>query len=100
MRGDKGMFAYVQCNQSDVWAPPVQFSPGKPRRMTIDYPVRAKRIVMRLEGIVVLDFPAEFYPTARDQITIGKMLAGRFGLRDLSGKIEVAKGGLKVVMRK
>jgi hypothetical protein len=98
VKGGYAMLAYVQCNISDAWAPWVPLLPGRPQRLTVDYRAAEKRIVARLDGKTVLDFPAKFYPTARDQVTVGKMLAGRFGLRDFSGRIEVKE--LQVTMRK
>jgi hypothetical protein len=88
----------VECNISDAWSPWTPLLPGKPQRLAVDYSAAEKRMVVRLEERVVAEFPAKFYPTARDQVTIGKMLAGRFGLRDFSGKIEVRE--LRVTMRK
>jgi hypothetical protein len=57
----------------------------------MDYSAAAKRVTARLDGAVVIDYPATFYPSARDAVTVGTMKVGRFGLRDFSGKLETRK---------
>jgi hypothetical protein len=52
-----------------------------------------------LDGRPILDFPTTFFPTSRDRVTLGRMRVGRFGLRDFSGRMDVAPNGLAVVAR-
>jgi hypothetical protein len=92
--GGKAMFASVHAGVSDSWAPAVALAPGTPRRLTVDYAAASKRLRVGLDGQTVLDFPAVLYPTSRDRITPGKLLAGRFDVRDFSGKIAIPAGGL------
>jgi hypothetical protein len=97
--GNKAMLAYVHYAVSDSWSPWIPIVPGTPQRLVVDYSRSAKSLVVQLDGKAVLDSPATFYPTARDQVTIGNIRVGRFGLRDFSGKLDVMPNGLRVVPR-
>jgi hypothetical protein len=88
VKGDKAMFVWVHCGNGDFWAPWVQLKPGTPQRLTVDYSAKAKRVTVKLDDAVVLDFPGTFYPSARDAVTTGTIKVGRFNLRDFSGKLE------------
>jgi hypothetical protein len=98
--GGKAMFAVVHAGVSDTWAPAVALLPGRPRHLTVDYSAAMKRLTARLDGDVALDFPAVFYPTSRDRVTLGKMPAARFDLRAFSGKIEVPVNGIFAAPRR
>jgi hypothetical protein len=94
--GGKATLAFVHCGNGDTWSPWISISPGRPYRLTVDYSAAAGRLLVRLDGNAVLDIPAKFYPTSRDRVTIGRMLVGRFGVRDFAGRIDVPPGGLQL----
>jgi hypothetical protein len=96
---DAIIFSYVYSAVSYVASPPIPVRLGVPQRLRVDYSVASRRIVVRLDDRTVLDFRTEFWPTSRDRVMIGRMRAGRFWLRDFSGQIKVAPGGLQVDLR-
>ncbi|HEY1495356.1 MAG TPA: hypothetical protein VGF49_12480 [Candidatus Solibacter sp.] len=93
--GGKATLALVHCGVSDTWSPWITISPGRPYHLTVDYSAAAGRMLVRLDGVAVMDVPAKFYPTSRDRVTIGRMQVGRFEVRDFSGKIDVPSNGLQ-----
>jgi hypothetical protein len=92
--GGKATLAFVHCGVSDTWAPWISITPGRPYHLEVEYSAAVGNIKVRLDGVAVLDVPTKFHPTSRDRVTIGRMEAGRFEVRDFSGKIEVPLNGL------
>jgi hypothetical protein len=97
-RAGNAIFGYVHSGVSAAWTPEIPISPGTPHRLVVDYSAAAERVLVRLDGKAVLDYPATFFPTSRDRVTLGRLRVGRFDLRDFSGRIDVAPGGLTVVL--
>jgi hypothetical protein len=97
--GDIVMFVYVKSGVSYTYSPYIRISPGTPQRLTVDYSAAAKRLVVRLDDKAALDLPTTFFPTSRDRVTLGRIRVGRFGVRDFSGRMDVAPTGLVFVGR-
>jgi hypothetical protein len=97
--GSTAIFSFVHAGVSDTQTSPIPVSPGTPHRLTADYSAAEKRLVMRLDDKVILDYPTTFHPTSRDRITVGSIRAGSFRVRDFSGKIQLAPNGLVFVPR-
>jgi len=95
----KAVFGYVHSGVSDTRTAEIPISPGTPHRLIVDYSAVAKRVLVHLDDKAILDFPTTFFPTSRDRVTLGRMRVGRFRLRDFSGRIDAAPGGLVVVSR-
>jgi len=97
--GGQAIFGYVHSGVCDTQTPEIPISPGTPHHLVVDYSAAVKRVVVRLDDKAVLDFPTTFFPTSRDRITLGRIRVGRFGLRDFSGRMDVAPNGLVFVGR-
>lgn len=95
----KAIFAFVHAGVSDTQTSPIPISPGTPHRLTMDYSAAVKRLVVRLDEKIILDYPTAMHPTARDEITMGRIRVGRFGVRNFSGKIDVPPNGILFVPR-
>jgi hypothetical protein len=97
--GGMAMFSYVHSGTFDTWSAWIPISPGTPHHLAVDYSAAAKKVSVRLDDKAILDSPTTFYPTSRDRVTLGRMRVGRFGLRDFSGRMDVAPNGLVVAAR-
>jgi len=97
--GGTAIFAFVHAGVSDTQTSPIPVAPGTPHHLTADYEAIEKRLIVRLDGKIVLDYITALHPTARDRITIGRIRVGRFWLRNFSGKIDLAPDGLLFIPR-
>ncbi|HLG97932.1 MAG TPA: hypothetical protein VKX49_16580 [Bryobacteraceae bacterium] len=91
---NSAIFCYVHSGVSYTLSQDVPIQFGVPQHLQVDYSVTSGSIVVRLNERTVIDFPTTWYPTSRDRLSIGKMRAGKFSLRDFSGEIHVTPGGL------
>ncbi len=92
-------FSYVHSGVCDITSPAVQISFGTPHHLTVDYSAATHRLVVSLDDRTILDVATTFFPTSRDRVTLGRIRVGRFRVRDFSGRIDVAPGGLVLVSR-
>ena len=98
-RAGHAVFGYVHSGVSDTAGAEIPVSPGTPHRLVVEYTAAARRVTVRLDDRVVLDYPTTFHPSSRDRVTVGQIRVGRFGLRDFSGRMDAAPGGLQFVAR-
>ena len=87
-------FGYVHSGVSHYMSPDIPILFGVPQHLEADYSVNATKILVRLNQRTIIQFPTVFYPTSRDRLSIGKMRAGKFSLRNFSGTIQPAPGGM------
>ncbi len=79
----------------------VRIVPGREYSLEITYTDVERRLRIRLNGETLLDHPTVFYPTARQEVTIGSDgFGGLFGNRRLSAGLKIQRFDLTFLPRR
>ena len=72
--------------------PIVRIVPGRVYDLHVDYTNAERRLVVRLGDITMLDHPTEFYPTAREEVIVGRDgFGGLFGAHRFAPNLNLVK---------